>query len=341
VNYSCAVAIHLIVPPQPIGEMLILFIIIFLAVKLSGGNTCIPGNGKSPGSSVVTASATRWAIVALAQEITYDQAFKRNEYLAQYLRRFHSPTRNVSVIMFGENLKDAAVIDSWRAQFRGIAPLNIVDTRKFLYPAANPIEALKLGYNYMCRFFAVEMYEYLKHHFDYYWRIDTDCFLTRLDYDIFQWTIDKNVEYGYFSGPKLGSESHKLTAEAIPTWVAQYMKNCSIKEKSLLGEPLQTPLVMYNNMHIAKVSFFSRPDVMHFLRSVEQSGYILSHRWGDATIQTYALRLFQDEVKIQLAPNMEYIHGSHRVRVANGTSTYIKGLLQMVLSGKYKPLIAR
>jgi len=67
----------------------------------------------------------------------------------------------------------------------------------------------------------------------------------------------------------------------------------------------------YNNFHIGKVSFFLRADVQHFLQSVNATGSILTHRWGDSTIQAYAVRTFMNPTAVQLIPNISYVHGSH------------------------------
>lgn len=59
------------------------------------------------------------------------------------------------------------------------------------------------------------------------------------------------------------------------------------------------------------VGFFTRPDVKYFLEAVNHTGYILSHRWGDSTIQAYAVRLFMLSAELLQVPNFAYVHGSH------------------------------
>lgn len=44
---------------------------------------------------------------------------------------------------------------------------------------------------------------------------------------------------------------------------------------------------------------------------------ILQHRWGDSTIQAYAVRIFMDPRDIVQVPNFTYIHGSHGDRIVS------------------------
>lgn len=37
----------------------------------------------------------------------------------------------------------------------------------------------------------------------------------------------------------------------------------------------------------------------------------MNHRWGDSTIQAYAVRLFMEPASIRQVPDFKYIHGSH------------------------------
>ena len=48
----------------------------------------------------------------------------------------------------------------------------------------------------MCKFFMLDMYDYLKE-YDYYMRVDTDCHITKLEYDVFKWIEDNKVQYAW------------------------------------------------------------------------------------------------------------------------------------------------
>jgi hypothetical protein len=191
----------------------------------------------------------------------------------------------------------------WTHLFSGVASVRYVNTY------ANGFDdAERFGYKYMCKFFALDMYEYLKDDYDYYMRCDTDCNLNKMDYDLLQWTEDHRVEYG-FAMRKL--EAHKPTRDTLPAWSQQYMSNCQMKPTAVMDQPFSTCFNFYNNWHIGKVSFFTRPDVRHYLMAVNASGFIRSHRWGDSTIQAYAVRMFMQPEHIQQVPDFVYTHASH------------------------------
>ena len=175
----------------------------------------------------------------------------------------------------------------------------------------------------MCKFFSLDLYDYLRG-FDYYMRVDSDCYLRTLSYDIFEFAENKGLQYG-FAMRKL--EAHGPTKQTIPVWTQKYAARCGLTPKSLMDAPMDRCFNFYNNWHMGKVSFFNRPDVRHFLLAVNASGHILSHRWGDSTIQAYAVRLFMDPGALLQVPDFEYVHGSHGNRlvssVGDGSKTTV------------------
>ena len=257
-------------------------------------NTCAVSVESRPKES-------RWAIVALAKP-GKTEIMDRNQKLADKLRPYASK-HNITVIMFSEKKFPKVAMDSWRTTFEGVANVVLIDTssRGFSGPE-------KFGYKYMCKFFSLDIYDYLQNSFDYYMRCDTDCFVETMNYDILQWAEDNNVGYGY-AMRKL--EAHKPTVTTLPAWSAAYMKQCSIEPSAVMDVPFSTCFNFYNNWHIGRVSFFNRPDVRHYLEAVNASGHIMSHRWGDSTIQAYAVRMFMNPTEIKQVPDFKYRHGSH------------------------------
>jgi hypothetical protein len=86
-----------------------------------------------------------------------------------------------------------------------------------------------------------------------------------------------------------------------------------------MNEPLSFCFNFYNNWHIARVGFFTSQRVTHFLDAVIATNAIVTHRWGDSTIQAYSVRLFSHPDKLFQVQNFTYIHGSHGlVVVSNG-----------------------
>ncbi len=246
-------------------------------------------------------SAKRWAIVALARPNRAD-VDQRNSLLVEKLAPY-SRNHNITIIFFSEKTFTPSVISAWKKRFQGTAQVRVIDTssRGFNLPE-------RYGYKYMCKFFSLDIYDYLKNDYDYYMRCDTDCYLNTVNYDILQWAEQANVGYG-FSMRKL--EAHKPTAQTLPEFTTKYIEKCQFSPTSIMDAPLSACFNFYNNWHIGKVSFFNRPDVRHYLEAVNSSGYILSHRWGDSTIQAYAVRLFMDPAQIIQVPNFTYVHGSH------------------------------
>ena len=151
------------------------------------------------------------------------------------------------------------------------------------------------------------MYDYLKE-YDYYMRVDSDCTIRVMNYDILTWARNAQVEYG-FAMRKI--EAHAATRAQLPEFAKNYLAKCEIMPTAPMDHDLSTCFNFYNNWHIGKVSFFNRPDVRHFLESVNASGRILSDRWGDSTIQAYAVRLFMEPKHIVQVPEFVYVHGSH------------------------------
>jgi hypothetical protein len=273
----------------------LLLIVLLLVFSRTEANKCASSTEQKRTGKV------RWAIVALARP-GKAEIVKRNQLLAEKLRPFASK-HDITVVMFSEKQFPASAVASWKTTFSGVANVQLIDTssRGFSGPE-------RYGYRYMCKFFSLDIYDYLRDKFDYYMRCDTDCYIDTLRYDLLQWVEDNNVGYG-FAMRKL--EAHKPTRDTLPAWSASYMEQCAMTPSAAMDVPFDTCFNFYNNWHIGRVSFFNRPDVRHYLETVNASGHILSHRWGDSTIQAYAVRMFMDPAQIKQVPEFKYIHGSH------------------------------
>ena len=134
-------------------------------------------------------------------------------------------------------------------ELAGWKKFRYIDTSKNDFQSGNE----RFGNKYMCKFFAYDVYEYLKDEYDYYLRCDTDCYIKTLNYDIFQWTKDNNVEYG-FAMRKL--EAHKPTRDTLPIWTQKYITKSSIIPTALMDKELNICFNFHNSFHIGKVSFF-------------------------------------------------------------------------------------
>lgn len=90
--------------------------------------------------------------------------------LAEKLRPYAS-NHNITILFFSEMEFPVAVVQEWKKTFDRVANVVLVNTasRGFNLPE-------RFGYKYMCKFFSLDMYDYLKS-YDYYMRCDTDCYI--------------------------------------------------------------------------------------------------------------------------------------------------------------------
>ena len=87
---------------------------------------------------------------------------------------------NITIIVFSESVFPQSAVSKWRATFKDVARVKYVNTAKNGFDSPE-----RYGYKYMCKFFALDLYEYLKD-YDYYMRCDTDCYVNKLDFDILE-----------------------------------------------------------------------------------------------------------------------------------------------------------
>jgi hypothetical protein len=283
------------------GALLCTVILWTLASQVAG-NTCISMDSKAISEAdFLISHQPKWAIVALVNKNA--DLTTRNTKIAKILRPY-AEKHDITVIMFSEHNFPAERINQWEKTFAGVATVEVVDTssRKFQPPSPTPY-----GYKYMCKFFAVDMYDFLKG-YDYYLRCDHDCYMEKMNYDLLSFVEKNDVQYG-FALRKL--EAHGPTKQTLPLWTEKYNNRCNIQPTAVMDYSFSTCFNFYNNFHVGNVHFFRRPDVQHFLLAANSSGFILSHRWGDSTIQAYAVRNFMTPSKIVQLPNMVYIHESH------------------------------
>jgi hypothetical protein len=305
-------------------------IIAFLTLLLSGSTKSAFNCSKYTNETIRSYEVrqvnqiTQWAVVALIPATVHhvETMRKRNALLARYLSRHPSNENNVSILIFSESTFENRTYEEWDNDFKNVTRVQFIDTSSLGFNRKD-----RFGYHYMCKFFMLDIYEFLKP-YDYYWRLDGDCFLLKLNFNIFDWMKNSSIEYAYATK---GVEQHKQTKETLPPWLLNYTNQCAIIPTALLDNPLDAPVHFYNNFHLGSVAFFQRPDVQHFLLSVNDSGYLTTHRWGDAPLQGYAVRLFMDPKAVQKVPGLEYVHGSHRIKVVDGASSYVRGIISRII----------
>jgi hypothetical protein len=295
--------------------MNILTVFFLLVLGKQGDNTCVKKDASTMqnSSKEIVPDKMRWAIIALVKPNKADIMERNADLLARI--KPYSHLHNITVVFFSEMTFPAEFLPRWEKMFKGVANVRLINT------ASNGFNAPeRFGYKYMCKFFSLDLYGYLRNDYDYYMRCDTDCYLKILRYDIFQWAKDNDVGYG-FSMRKL--EAHGPTKQTLPMWTEKYVESCSIQASAPMDNSLKVCFNFYNNFHI--------------VRAANASGHILSHRWGDSTIQAYAVRLFMNPSSIVQLPNFSYVHGSHNAIVNTFGDGSRSNVPQRLPNWKYTP----
>jgi hypothetical protein len=220
--------------------------------------------------------------------------------------------------------------------------VEIIDNSQFGYH--NKTGGFVYGYSFMCKFFLLDIYKILQSRsIDYYMRLDTDCFIVNLPYNVFSYVVDHKFEYLY---PCVDDETHPPTKRTLPGFIKSYISSMSaicnngsaiIPQDRTLSLSLESPrsssiLHYYNNLHIGKVSFFLSAHVQHFLQTAVTNENFRESRWGDSPLQAYAVRMYMPQARVGQFKKLEYVHGSHRMRVKNGVKRYEQGLLGKMLA---------
>jgi hypothetical protein len=218
----------------------------------------------------------------------------------------YSRQHNITVIFFTEKyLTLIQDTEYWTQYFKSVGYFQFINIESTAYYTPLPT----YGYKWMCKFFTIDIYNYLSQ-YDYYMRIDTDIYVTKPKYDILKWMEINDIEYAY--GLRK-FDNHINTSKLLPLYVKDYISQCYTPNTPLSNPPIDTCINYYNNFHMAKISFFLRSDVYNFLSSINSSNNIILHRWGDSTIQAYAIRLYMNTSLVQPIKKFEYVHKSHRV----------------------------
>ena len=112
-------------------------------------------------------------------------------------------------------------------------------------------------------------------------------------------------------------ESHLETVATFGPWVREYSATVGVRPTI---PPVPTNRIYFTNFFISRVDFWSSAEVQGFLDAVNRSGGIYAHRWGDAPIQTAALRLYAPADSV-VHLDMDYLHLSTRNKIVAGEET--------------------
>jgi hypothetical protein len=233
----------------------------------------------------------------------YSKLIRRNRLLHRnFNRRFGYP-----VIIFHEG---NILPEHQRVMSRLTPNLSFVDLsgKAFVTPSHLPAEyRIEIGYKHMCRFYAMQIYDFVRE-FDYILRLDDDSFLeSPIQYDLFGYMAQQEFVYGYVHKE---DEYHQETVATLPRFTQGYIQKHGIDIKCSLSDI--DVLYYYSNFTITQVAFWHQEKVQDYLRAVDESMGIYQFRWGDALLQTLALKMFCDPNQLHYFQDFRYSHDSHQ-----------------------------
>ncbi len=166
-----------------------------------------------------------------------------------------------------------------------------------------------MGYRHMCRFFSGTIFYHpaLKD-YDYYWRLDTDSFLLdKINYDVFLFMQERNLEYGY-----IHIDKEELGAiQGLWNTTKKYIESNNIKPKFLhkfMSNGVWDRSYYYTNFEISKLDYWRSDEFMNFFNYLDRSGGIYKYRWGDAVIHLLAVSMFVSEEQVHKFSDIAYQH---------------------------------
>ncbi|ORC93604.1 alpha-1,2-mannosyltransferase, partial [Trypanosoma theileri] len=150
------------------------------------------------------------------------------------------------------------------------------------------------GYRIMCRFWAGLVWQLPSlDSYEYYWRLDTDSFLTQaVPCDVFRLMQVNQCVYGYRS---LTLDHPNVVKDLWPTfkkWANTALSAGELENVTRFAlssnESEYEGIMYYNNFELGTMALKRHPlytSMFHFLDENEPFG-ILRYRWGDAPIHT-------------------------------------------------------
>jgi hypothetical protein len=162
-----------------------------------------------------------------------------------------------------------------------------------------PNMSFSMGYRHMCRFFSGEIFKHpLIKKYDNFLRLDTDSFIHKMDFDLFDFIERNKIYYGYveegvqYDDPGVTKGLWDLARGINP--------HMNIEENKMY----------YTNFEVCNVNWFSVEDYMNFYERIDHSGSIMTKRWGDAPIRYIGVNMYMDKQNLYGFSDIGYQHGS-------------------------------
>ncbi|CAF1289080.1 unnamed protein product [Rotaria magnacalcarata] len=175
---------------------------------------------------------------------------------------------------------------------------------------------LRLGYNHMCKFFAIMLpyHPLISSTFTFYLRLDYHSYLLGppLTYDLFDHMQINQFQYAFLM---VSTDELKFVREL---WVLfqELLNDSCIKPSSAVKKTqitaatgLYSQAVVFNNFEVSNGSLWrNEPRIHAWLRKVDNAQGIYMYRWGDAPIRTLAVTQFLDDNQVVKFRDIGYFH---------------------------------
>lgn len=189
--------------------------------------------------------------------------------------------------------------------------------RETAEPPLDKLKRFKIGYSHMIRFFFREIFNRADmKEIEYFWRLDTDSYVTSaITYDLFQHMKDNNHKYGFMGSsfdplkvtvgmPELFQnymDTHNDVSERVSRNLHLWKNGTHLKGeyKKMTGVwPFRTSQpIIYNNFEIVHVPTFKSNSFERFIDAVDKTNNIYWMRWGDAALRFFEIMAFLDVEK--------------------------------------------
>jgi hypothetical protein len=163
-----------------------------------------------------------------------------------------------------------------------------------------------IGYRHMCRLFSGEIFKHpVIKEYKNYLRLDTDSFIHKMDFDLFDFIEKNNIYYGYIEqGVQYDDPG---VTKGLWDLARSIDKNLNIEENKMY----------YTNFEVCNVDWFNQPDYMEFYEKIDRCGGIMTGRWGDAPIRYLGVNMFMNKENIHGFSDVVYQHGGFQSHEKN------------------------
>jgi hypothetical protein len=171
--------------------------------------------------------------------------------------------------------------------------------QNYPHPFVNGM-SFSIGYRHMCRLFSGEIFKHPKiKEYDNYLRLDTDSYIHKIDFDLFDFVEKNKIYYGYI---EQGVQYDEPGVTKGLWELANKIKQNDIEENKMY----------YTNFELCNVNWFNSEEYMNFYNEIDKSGGIMTGRWGDAPIRYLGVNMYMDPENLHGFNNIDYQHGSFR-----------------------------